>query len=68
MYGLKNAAIPWYKDVVSIVQDLGGLKSRLDPTVFYWRDERGVKGVMSLHVDDFFYEVIWNLKRRSLED
>ena len=40
MYELKDAAVAWYKNVVNIVEDLGGTKSKLDPMVFYWRDER----------------------------
>ena len=52
---MKDAAVVWYKSLVSIVQDLVDLKSKLNPTVFYWRDERGFWGVMCSHVDDLNY-------------
>ena len=37
------------------MQDLGGVKSNLDPTIFIWRTDKKLKGIMSSHVDDFFY-------------
>ena len=75
VYGLKYAAITWYKSVVNLVQDLGALKSRLDPIVFYWRNERGLSVVMCSHVNGFIYrgnkefeeEVVGRLKERLKE-
>ena len=40
---------------------LGGLRSRLDPTVFYWKDKKGMNGVMCLPVDNFFYKIYGEL-------
>ena len=37
------------------VQDLGEVKSNLDPTIFLWRTDEKLKGIMCSHVDDFFY-------------
>ena len=30
VYGLKDAAVAWYKSVVNVMEDLGGTKSKLD--------------------------------------
>ena len=57
------------------MQDLGALKSRLDPIVFYWRNERGLRVVMCSHVNGFIYrgnkefeeEVVGRLKERLKE-
>ena len=55
VYGLKDAAMPWYRSVVDVIQELGSMRSKLDPTVFYLKDKKGGKGVMCSHVDDFFF-------------
>ena len=48
--------------------EFGGIKSRLDPTIFRWKDERGgIIGVMCSHVDDFFYEGNEEFTRRVIE-
>ena len=55
MYGLKDTARAWYRSAVGNVQNLGGVKSNLDPTIFIWRTGKTLKGIMRLHVDDFFF-------------
>ena len=73
VYGLKDAARAWYQSVLGHVRALGGLPSKLEPTIFRWLNERGrLIGVMCTHVDDFFYggnelftrSVIGKLKER----
>ena len=55
VYGLKDAAKAWYCKVVSVVKELGGERSRLEPNVFYWRKENKLVGILCSHVDDFCY-------------
>ena len=55
VYGLKDAAKAWYGKVMKVVEELGGVKSRLEPNVFYWKEENKVKGILCTHVDDFCY-------------
>ena len=43
VYGLKDAARTWYRNVVVHVQDFGGVKSNLDPTIFIWGTEKSTK-------------------------
>ena len=73
IYGLKDAARAWYDSVTRIMEELGGKRSRLEPTLFVWRGEDlELIGVMVIHVDDFCYggneefnkEIIGTLKRR----
>ena len=55
VYGLKDAAKAWYGKVVKVVEDLGGVRSRLEPNIFFWKEGCEVKGVLCTHVDDFCY-------------
>ena len=55
VYGLKDAAKAWYEKVVKVVEELGGIRSRLEPNIFFWRKSNKVSGVLCTHVDDFCY-------------
>ena len=55
VYGLKDAAKAWYGKVVKVVEELGGVRSRLEPNIFFWKEGHKVKGVLCTHVDDFCY-------------
>ena len=54
VYGLKDTARAWYRSVVRHIQKLRGVRSNLDPTIFMWRTEKRLIGLMCSHVDDFF--------------
>lgn len=72
VYGLRDAARAWYDSISEILQELGGIKCRLEPTIFYWKKEGKLKGIMCTHVDDFCYggdnefqeEIIKQLKEK----
>ena len=55
VYGLKDAAKAWYCKVTSVIRELGGKRSMLEPNVFFWRDNNELKGILCSHVDDFCY-------------
>ena len=55
VYGLKDAAKAWYGKVVKVVEELGGVRSRLEPNIFFWKQGCKVKGILCTHVDDFCY-------------
>ena len=55
VYGLKDAAKAWYIKVVKVVEELGGVRSRLEPNIFYWKKEERLEGILCTHVDDFCY-------------
>ena len=55
VYGLKDAAKAWYDKVVKVVEKLGGVRSRLEPNIFFWKEENELKGILCTHVDDFCY-------------
>jgi len=71
VYGLKDAALEWYKSLLEIIKELGGLKSKLDPSIFYWKEECESIGILCVHVDDIMYggnktflsNIVKNLKR-----
>ena len=54
MYELKDVARVWYRSVVTIIWELGGISCKLYPMIFYWKDGRRLKRLMCSHVDDFF--------------
>ena len=37
------------------MQELVGVKSNLDPTIFIWRTDKTLQSIMCSHADDFFY-------------
>ena len=53
VYGLKDAARVWYETMVRVVTDMGGRRSRLDPTSFVPKKEGRNIGIIVTHVDDF---------------
>ena len=53
--GLKDAAKVWYETVVKMVTEMGGRRSKLDPTLFVWRRRGRTIGFMMTHVDDFCF-------------
>ena len=55
VYGLKDAAKAWYNKVVKVVEEVGGVRSRLEPNIFFWKRDNEVKGILCTHVDDFCY-------------
>ena len=56
IYGLKDAARAWYERVRGVVEELGGKRSSMEPTLFFWKNEKGeLIGVMCSHVDDFCF-------------
>ena len=55
VYGLKDAAIFWYETVVKVISEMGGQRSRLDPTLFVWKKKKRIIGIMVIHMDDFCY-------------
>ena len=55
VYGLKDAAKAWYTKVVKTIEELGGMRSRLEPNIFYWKRGENLNGMLCTHVDDFCY-------------
>src|SRR5215469_12814969 len=57
VYGLKDAARSWYESLKERLEELGGKKSKLDPSIFIWKNKDSkVEGIMIVHVDDICYE------------
>ena len=56
VYGLGDAGLNWYKQVVTVLQSLGGRKSEMDTPIFVFHSKEGeLERLLSVHVDDFFY-------------
>ena len=53
IYGLKDAARAWYDRVVAVFKEIGGERSSLEPTLFVWKREEELIGLICIHVDDF---------------
>ncbi|CAG2191494.1 unnamed protein product [Mytilus edulis] len=55
VYGLVDASLKWYGKVKATLLDCGGTVSKIDSAVFYWYNEKGLTGVLAVHVDDFLW-------------
>jgi hypothetical protein len=55
LYGLSDAARQFYESVTEEMATLGCVKSNLDPSMFYKRDEKGLSGLLVSHIDDFLH-------------
>ena len=55
VYGLNEAARMWYLRVSEELISLGMQKSKFDEAIFCYHSEGKLQGVMSAHVDDFFW-------------
>ncbi|VDI53393.1 Hypothetical predicted protein [Mytilus galloprovincialis] len=55
VYGLVDASLKWYEKVKATLLDCGGTVSKIDSAVFYWYNEKGLTGVLAVHVDDFLW-------------
>ena len=53
VYGLNDAPSAWQKTLNQALLDVGFVKSRFDPCVYYLREDNGsLVGVYGVHVDD----------------
>ena len=72
VYGLKDAAKEWYESLKNILEEEGGIKSKLEHTLFIWKKEEQLIGLIGIHVDDLLYggteefekEIIKNIEKR----
>ena len=70
VYGLSDASRVWYLRVVEELSNLGATISKYDRSLFTWKNNNSLHGMLVVHVDDFlwcgsqeFYnEVILKLK------
>ena len=61
-----------YEAVVRVVTEMGGRRSKLDPTLFVWKKRGKIIGIMVTHVDDFCFgedeeflrDIIGGMKKR----
>ena len=55
LYGLSDAPREWYDHVCEEMKKLGGKVSLYDKSVFMWRNESNLEGLITIHVDNFEY-------------
>ena len=56
LYGLKDASRQWFFKVKDKLMKLGCQQSRLDPGIFFFKDQASkLIGMIGLHVDDFLH-------------
>ena len=56
IYGLGDASRSWYLSVREQLTKLKARASKYDPAIFYWHFNGQLMGIMSTHVDDFYWE------------
>ncbi|CAG2196696.1 unnamed protein product [Mytilus edulis] len=56
VYGLSDASLSWYNRVKEVLEQCKVSVSKVDPAVFFWKNNKGsVEGVLTCHVDDFLW-------------
>ena len=55
VYGLCDAPRVWYLSVKEELINTGGVKSRYDDAIFFWHNNQLLQGILSSHVDIFFF-------------
>ncbi len=55
VYGLNDASRTWYFRVCEELKKLGCQQSKIDPALFYWRQNGRLSGLLMMHVDDFLW-------------
>ena len=56
VYSLSDASLSWYNRVKEVLEQCKVNVSKVDPAVFYWKDNNGrVQGILACHVDDFLW-------------
>ena len=55
LYGLKDGARQFYDSVKEVLLKLGFIQCRLEPAVFYFQEQKKLKGMICCHVDDFLH-------------
>lgn len=54
-YGLADASRQWYLRVKDVVENLGAKQSKYDKSLFMWKSQGNLGGIIAVHVDDFIY-------------
>ncbi len=55
MYGLNDAPRKWFLNVSEHLKQLGCIQTRLDPSVFVYKNGNKLLGLVLIHVDDFLH-------------
>ena len=56
LYGLDDASLKFYQKCRDILQQLGMIKSKMDPALFYRQNEEGkLDSMLVTHVDNFLH-------------
>ena len=66
VYGLAVASLKWYGRVKSFLLQNNGKMSVADLAVFYWHNGTVLPGIICVHVDDFLWEGVADLKMTLL--
>ena len=62
VYGLKQSSRKWYNKISSELLKKGISKCKLDEALFYWHQDKELKGLIAGHVDDFFWSGMKDMK------
>ena len=55
VYGLSKAPPARYLKVKEVLEKAGARKSKFHDGMFYWYHNDKLEGILSFHVDDFFW-------------
>ena len=67
VYGLNEAARKWYLKATSEIAKLGMKQSKYDEAIFFWHHEGVLQGIMTSHVDDFFWAGTGKFQKKVID-
>ena len=67
VYGLNDASRCWYMRVRQELFNLNMISSKYDKAIFYWFYEGELAGIITCHVDDFFWCGTKNFKSKVID-
>lgn len=68
VYGLNDASRYWYLRTREVLFGLGMKASKYDKSIFYYYDNGSLSGIISCHVDDFFWCGNVNFKKTVIHE
>ena len=68
VYGLNEASRKCYLKATSEIAKLGMKQSKYDEVIFFWHHGGVLQGIMTSHVDDFFYAGTGKFQKKVIDN
>lgn len=66
VFRMRDAAKTWYFSLKKILEEIGGTRSQLKPSIFVLKEKNKLKGIMVCHVNDLWYGGDFEFKKNVI--